>query len=75
LPDHLKSMAALRLELAGEYIDDSVRLKDEIRPGRLIIVDLRDEFIEKTKLSALRRGFSRSSRTRSFSTRKVLNAF
>jgi len=24
-------MAALRLELAGEYIDDSVRLKDEIR--------------------------------------------
>lgn len=47
LPEHLKVMARMRLELASEYIDDSVRLKDAIRPGRLIIVDLRDEFIEK----------------------------
>jgi len=47
LPDNLKNLAKMRLELASEYIDDSVRLKDEIRPGRLIIVDLRDEFIEK----------------------------
>lgn len=47
LPDHLKSLARMRLELASEYIDDSVRLKHEIRPGRLVIVDLRDEFIEK----------------------------
>lgn len=53
LPDHLKSMAKLRLELASEYIDDSVRLKDEIRPGRLIIVDLRDEFIEKDEALGL----------------------
>ena len=29
LPDHLKDMAKMRLELASEYIDDSVRLKDE----------------------------------------------
>src|SRR5437660_10485394 len=34
-------------------IDDSVRLKDEIRPGRLIIVDLRDEFIEKDEARGL----------------------
>src|SRR5437660_7137489 len=34
-------------------IDDSVRLKDEIRPGRLIIVDLRDEFIEKDEALGL----------------------
>lgn len=53
LPDHLKSMAKMRLELASEYIDDSVRLKDEIRPGRLIIVDLRDEFIEKDEALGL----------------------
>jgi DNA phosphorothioation-dependent restriction protein DptH len=53
LPDHLKAMAKMRLELAGEYIDDSVRLKDEIRPGRLIIVDLRDEFIEKDEALGL----------------------
>jgi DNA phosphorothioation-dependent restriction protein DptH len=53
LPDHLKSLAKIRLELAGEYIDDSVRLKDKIRPGRLIIVDLRDEFIEKDEALGL----------------------
>jgi len=53
LPDHLKGMARMRLELATEYIDDSVRLKDEIRPGRLIIVDLRDEFIEKDEALGL----------------------
>jgi len=53
LPDHLKGMAKMRLELASEYIDDSVCLKDEIRPGRLIIVDLRDEFIEKDEALGL----------------------
>ncbi len=53
LSDHLKGMAKMRLELASEYIDDSIRLKDEIRPGRLIIVDLRDEFIEKDEALGL----------------------
>lgn len=53
LPDHLKGMAKIRLELASEYIDDTVRIKDEIRPGRLIIVDLRDEFIEKDEALGL----------------------
>jgi DNA phosphorothioation-dependent restriction protein DptH len=53
LSDHLKGLAKMRLELASEYIDDSVRLKDEIRPGRLIIVDLRDEFIEKDEALGL----------------------
>lgn len=53
LPDHLKVMAKMRLELASEYIDDATRLKDEIRPGRLIIVDLRDEFIEKDEALGL----------------------
>jgi DNA phosphorothioation-dependent restriction protein DptH len=53
LPDHLKNMAKMRLELASEYIDGSVRLKDEMRPGRLIIVDLRDEFIEKDEALGL----------------------
>ncbi|WP_288142402.1 hypothetical protein [Mesorhizobium sp.] len=53
LPEHLKHMAKMRLELASEYIDDSVRLRDEIRPGRLIIVDLRDEFIEKDEALGL----------------------
>ena len=53
LPDHLKEMARMRLDLAAEYIDDSLRLKSLIRPGRLIIVDLRDEFIEKDEALGL----------------------
>ncbi len=53
LPDHVKALARMRIELASEYIDDSVRLRDEIRPGRLIIVDLRDEFIEKDEALGL----------------------
>jgi hypothetical protein len=36
MPDHLKTMAKMRLNLAAKYINDSVRLKDAIRPGRLI---------------------------------------
>jgi hypothetical protein len=44
LSDHLKELARTRLLFASEYIDDSQRLQDLIRPGRLIIVDLRDEY-------------------------------
>ncbi|WP_435602891.1 methylation-associated defense system ATP-binding protein MAD8 [Streptomyces sp. bgisy130] len=47
MADHIKDLAEDRLELAEEYIDDSVRLSSQIRPGRLIIVDLRDDLIEK----------------------------
>ncbi|MCX4687096.1 hypothetical protein OG401_22805 [Kitasatospora purpeofusca] len=53
LSDHLKSLAQQRLDLAAEYIDDNVRVKDLVRPGRLIIVDLRDEFIEKDEALGL----------------------
>ncbi|GAB2937002.1 hypothetical protein GCM10027280_26400 [Micromonospora polyrhachis] len=53
LPDHLKAMAGSRLDLAAEYIDDSTRLSNLIRPGRLVIVDLRDEFIEKDEALGL----------------------
>ncbi|MFD2796412.1 hypothetical protein ACFS27_22820 [Promicromonospora vindobonensis] len=47
MADNLKELAQQRLELASEYIDDTVRISDHVRPGRLIIVDLRDEYIEK----------------------------
>lgn len=47
MPDHIKDLAEDRLDLAAEYIDDNVRLTSLIRPGRLIIVDLRDDLIEK----------------------------
>ena len=53
MPDHLKHLAQERLDLAAEYIDDTVRLNDLVRPGRLIIVDLRDEFIEKDEALGL----------------------
>ena len=53
LPAKLKGLAELRLNLAETYIDDSVRLTDVVRPGRLIIVDLRDEFIEKDEALGL----------------------
>ncbi len=53
MSDHLKELAQMRLEFAAEYIDDSRRLTDVIRPGRLIIVDIRDEFIEKDEALGL----------------------
>lgn len=40
-----KTLASQRLSFAKEYIDDTVELGALLRPGRLIIVDLRDEWI------------------------------
>lgn len=42
-----KALAQQRLAFAEEYIDDTCKLGSLLRPGRLIIVDLRDEFIDK----------------------------
>lgn len=53
VPDHLKELARMRLDLAAEYINDGSSLTDVVRPGRLIIVDLRDEFIEKDEALGL----------------------
>jgi DNA phosphorothioation-dependent restriction protein DptH len=53
LPSHLKELASMRLDLAAEYIDDNSHLSSIIHPGRLIIVDLRDEFIEKDEALGL----------------------
>lgn len=53
VPDHLKELARMRLDLATEYINDATALTDVVRPGRLIIVDLRDEFIEKDEALGL----------------------
>ena len=53
LSDHLKDLARTRLEFASEYIDDNHTLASAIRPGRLIIVDLRDEYIEKDEALGL----------------------
>lgn len=47
LSNSQKALARQKLNFASEYIDDSFNLKEILRPGRLIIVDLRDEFIIK----------------------------
>lgn len=48
-----KALARQKLSFAREYIDDSFTLKETLRPGRLIIVDLRDEFIDKDEALGL----------------------
>lgn len=53
LSDYLKDLALLRLRFAEEYIDDRGRLTDILRPGRLVIVDLRDELVEKDEALGL----------------------
>jgi DNA helicase HerA-like ATPase len=53
LSDHLKELALLRLRFAEEYIDDQRDLTSILRPGRLVIVDLRDELIEKDEALGL----------------------
>ena len=53
LSDYLKDLALLRLQFAEEYLDDTRRLTDILRPGRLVIVDLRDELIEKDEALGL----------------------
>ncbi|MHA6279349.1 methylation-associated defense system ATP-binding protein MAD8 [Salinimicrobium sp. CAU 1759] len=40
-----KALARQKLSFAREYIDDQFQLRETLKPGRLIIVDLRDEFI------------------------------
>lgn len=55
--DHLsasqRALANTKLDFAEEYISDGCKLRQYLRPGRLIIVDLRDEFIEKDEALGL----------------------
>lgn len=48
-----KALARQKLSFAREYIEDTIMLKDTLKPGRLIIVDLRDEFIVKEEALGL----------------------
>lgn len=42
-----KTLAKQRLSFAEEYIDDSRKMGTLLHPGRLVIVDLRDEWIDE----------------------------
>jgi DNA phosphorothioation-dependent restriction protein DptH len=53
LSDHLKELALLRLRFAEEFVNDEQNLTSILRPGRLVIVDLRDELIEKDEALGL----------------------
>ena len=53
LSDGQKGIARIRLNFAAQFIDDSRRLAEVLRPGRLILVDLRDEFIDKEEALGL----------------------
>lgn len=53
LPRGAQRLAEDRLALAEPYIDDERRLSELLRPGRTVIVDLRDEWIEKDEALGL----------------------
>ena len=54
LTDAQKELAELRLDFAAEYIDDTAPpLAESLKPGRLLIVDLRDELIQRDQALGL----------------------
>lgn len=53
LPPTSRNLADTRITFAEPYIDDSASLGDLLRPGRTVIVDLRDEWIEKDEALGL----------------------
>jgi hypothetical protein len=48
-----KGFAEQRLEFAAEYLQDGARIADLMKSGRLVVVDMRDELIDKTEALAL----------------------
>jgi hypothetical protein len=53
LSDHQKNIAQTRFQFASQFIDDNYTLSTVLQPGRLVIVDLRDEFIDKDEALGL----------------------
>lgn len=53
MADTLENLAQMRLDFAEQYIDDESDLGSLLKPGRLIIVDIRDELIEKDEALGL----------------------
>ena len=48
-----KSLALRRIKFASKYVKDNQPIKDLLKPSRLLIVDLRDEFIHKDQALGL----------------------
>jgi len=53
LTEAQKQIASIRLNFASQFINDDYQLADVLHPGRMIIVDLRDEFIDKDEALGL----------------------
>jgi hypothetical protein len=53
LSPSVRRLAEDRLNLAAPYLNDTARLADLLRPGRTVIVDLRDEWVEKDEALGL----------------------
>ena len=53
LSNSQKNLALQKLNFANDYITDGQLLQQHLKPGRLIIVDLRDEWIEKDEALGL----------------------
>ena len=53
LNQNQKELALMRLNFAGQFINDSYRLAEKLKPGRMIIVDVRDELIEQDEALGL----------------------
>ncbi|MFZ2424079.1 MAG: hypothetical protein WA029_23355, partial [Anaerolineae bacterium] len=53
LSDNQKALVNTRLDFVEPFIADNHRLADVLRPGRLVIVDLRDELITKAEALGL----------------------
>lgn len=53
LPPATRRLAEDRIALARPYIDDQASLRALLRPGRMVIIDLRDEWIEREEALGL----------------------
>jgi hypothetical protein len=53
LDRHDQDRARVRLALAEQYIDDGVEVSSYLRSGRLLLIDLRDEFLQKKEALSL----------------------
>lgn len=53
MSDAQRLLAKTRLDFASRFVDDTRSLRSLLRPGRLIVVDLRDEFVEKEQALGL----------------------
>ncbi|WP_074625601.1 ATP-binding protein [Bacillus cereus] len=51
--DRSRRLLEQRLKFVEEYINDKVKIGSVLRPGRVVIVDVRDEFIEEDEALGL----------------------